>query len=638
MSHNEHADVEHFNWADHIDEPHANWTDHDDRAHQDESHTDWQNHVDEAHYDFTNAVHGDVPEEWDHYDWGNHGDAPHVDYTDHMDEPHEDWTGHTDEPVHGDWQNFFIHDDWSDHADWDDHGDEPHYDWSDFFNSPHTDEPLHSDWENLVQLHSDWYDTIHTDESHLDHRDHDDEPHVDAGHLDWDNHSDAAHDDFGNHVDVPHEDWTDLWSDAPPPPPLEASLTAEPTEGYPPLEVRFTASWTGGAPPYLVEIDYGDGSLPDSITTSATEAPFAHRYDRPGTYTARVIVTDAQRNSDTATVTITVSQPPTPAPTITSFDVKQVELGSLEVEARIEWSGGEYPVTVKIGWGDGQVDEIPETDPNVHSMTVTHTYRQYGEYVVTAVVVDSLGRVSPGVQKTIVVQAEIELIRWDTRMIGDRHLETEIEFNVEVKRYVLRWGDGGEVTGEPVTPTKVIKEDHVYPWAGQYHLEIEITDVYDRTATYGKDVVVEGLMAESDPFEITGIAAPFMGVVAGTYTARVWVEAGKVFLQLINKGTGRVAVSVEASTVAKTWTDTLANLYRQVIDELVELGASADEINKALDAADRAIKEMAPKIQEAIKFNRGAGIDLLEKLRLSCLLYTSPSPRDLSTSRMPSSA
>ena len=30
--------------------------------------------------------------------------------------------------------------------------------------------------------------------------------------------------------------------------------------------------------------------------------------------------------------------------------------------------------------------------------------------------------------------------------------------------------------------------------------------------------------------------------------------------------------------------------------------------------------------------------DLLEGLTLFCLLYTSPSPRDLSTSRMPSSA
>ena len=33
-----------------------------------------------------------------------------------------------------------------------------------------------------------------------------------------------------------------------------------------------------------------------------------------------------------------------------------------------------------------------------------------------------------------------------------------------------------------------------------------------------------------------------------------------------------------------------------------------------------------------------AGLELVKQLDTACLLYTSPSPRDLSTSRMPSSA
>ena len=43
------------------------------------------------------------------------------------------------------------------------------------------------------------------------------------------------------------------------------------------------------------------------------------------------------------------------------------------------------------------------------------------------------------------------------------------------------------------------------------------------------------------------------------------------------------------------------------------------------------------KVILAAHFGRPKG-QVNEKMRLTCLLYTSPSPRDLSTSRMPSSA
>ena len=43
---------------------------------------------------------------------------------------------------------------------------------------------------------------------------------------------------------------------------------------------------------------------------------------------------------------------------------------------------------------------------------------------------------------------------------------------------------------------------------------------------------------------------------------------------------------------------------------------------------EKGIRENAKRLKEAFSWNKG----------YSCLLYTSPSPRDLSTSRMPSSA
>ena len=57
------------------------------------------------------------------------------------------------------------------------------------------------------------------------------------------------------------------------------------------------------------------------------------------------------------------------------------------------------------------------------------------------------------------------------------------------------------------------------------------------------------------------------------------------------------------------------------------------ENNKEFNAAYDLIHQNSIKIPDKIAF-----IDDDQTINYSCLLYTSPSPRDLSTSRMPSSA
>ena len=63
--------------------------------------------------------------------------------------------------------------------------------------------------------------------------------------------------------------------------------------------------------------------------------------------------------------------------------------------------------------------------------------------------------------------------------------------------------------------------------------------------------------------------------------------------------------------------------------------SNAADVDQALAAARAAQKDWSakPAIERAGHLRRIAA-----KLRENCLLYTSPSPRDLSTSRMPSSA
>ena len=54
---------------------------------------------------------------------------------------------------------------------------------------------------------------------------------------------------------------------------------------------------------------------------------------------------------------------------------------------------------------------------------------------------------------------------------------------------------------------------------------------------------------------------------------------------------------------------------------------------KAYDPNKRALKKLQKDVKNALASLRKIGLN-----KNACLLYTSPSPRDLSTSRMPSSA
>ena len=57
-------------------------------------------------------------------------------------------------------------------------------------------------------------------------------------------------------------------------------------------------------------------------------------------------------------------------------------------------------------------------------------------------------------------------------------------------------------------------------------------------------------------------------------------------------------------------------------------------LQKVTDSEDEVLRGRA----ELENFKKRASNEITNALKYACLLYTSPSPRDLSTSRMPSSA
>lgn len=80
---------------------------------------------------------------------------------------------------------------------------------------------------------------------------------------------------------------------------LAVQASAVPSTGQAPLSVFFTATASGGHSPYAFSWDFGDG---ETGTGPATR----HVYTMPGSYTAKVTVTDAEQQTASHQVTITV--------------------------------------------------------------------------------------------------------------------------------------------------------------------------------------------------------------------------------------------------------------------------------------------------------------------------------------------
>lgn len=112
-----------------------------------------------------------------------------------------------------------------------------------------------------------------------------------------------------------------------------ASISAAPSSGLAPLAVTFTISASDSDGTIVNwNLDFENDGTFDTSGVGAPPATFSHTYNAPGTYTAKIAVTDDGSTSATATTgTITVTAPPTgiPEPDGTIDGQVQVYDGSL---------------------------------------------------------------------------------------------------------------------------------------------------------------------------------------------------------------------------------------------------------------------------------------------------------------------
>ena len=135
---------------------------------------------------------------------------------------------------------------------------------------------------------------------------------------------------------------------------VQANLTATPDSGLDPLNTTLSAAASiAPATPLSYRFDFtNDGTFDTAASPSAS---VAHSYPTPGTYTARVRVTDADGDFDDATKTITVQA-----------RVPDLEITKSHTDTFVEGVDSEFKIGVKgvgTGPGNGPVTVTDTLDP-----------------------------------------------------------------------------------------------------------------------------------------------------------------------------------------------------------------------------------------------------------------------------------
>lgn len=154
-------------------------------------------------------------------------------------------------------------------------------------------------------------------------------------------------------------------------PPLQLSITANPSTGEAPLNVQFSSYVSGGIAPYSYAWSFGDGA------TDTSSAP-QHPYQNAGSYTATLVVSDSQGTQKSTTTMVTVI----PALTATISADHATGDVPLTVAFSATASGGTQPYSFSWTFGDDHTST--EQNP-------AHTFQVEGTYTVYLTVSDAAG-------------------------------------------------------------------------------------------------------------------------------------------------------------------------------------------------------------------------------------------------------
>jgi PKD repeat protein len=164
-----------------------------------------------------------------------------------------------------------------------------------------------------------------------------------------------------------------------------ASVSATPRNGYAPLQVQFFGSANGGNAPLSYQWSFGTGD-------SSTDQNPTHTYQTAGSFTATLVVTDDDGDSDSASLTIEVDD--NLVPQVSASASPDSGIVPFNVDFDVSVSNGDLPLTYEWNFGDNT--------PTSTAASPSHSYTTGGSYTATVTVTDATGDTA---SDTVAIQA-----------------------------------------------------------------------------------------------------------------------------------------------------------------------------------------------------------------------------------------
>jgi len=284
-----------------------------------------------------------------------------------------------------------------------------------------------------------------------------------------------------------------------------ASFTAYPTQGASPLLVSFDASASydpdGSITSYKWE--FGDGGTGSGATTN-------HTYEKGGTFTAKLTVTDNANQSSSSTKTISAGSPP-----VASF-VASPTAGRAPLTVNFDASSSYDPdgTIVSYSWNFG--DGTSGT-----GKIVSHTYTKEGTFTATLTVKDDISLEGKTSQEIKISSTNVIASFTTSTRKGEAPLSVTFDAsgskpsddNGKITSYAWDFGDGTGDSG--------IKVSHTYAKTGKFIATLKVTDDKSKTDSTSAEISVYSKPKALFSFSPTSGVAPLPVTLdaSGSYDA-----------------------------------------------------------------------------------------------------------------------
>lgn len=251
-----------------------------------------------------------------------------------------------------------------------------------------------------------------------------------------------------------------------------ASASASPQNGVAPLTVELFGNATGGDAPLSYKWTFGDG------TPSVTTRNANHTYANPGSYTATFLVTDADGDTNSATVTINVRDNLTPS--ISANATPTSGHAPLDVAFSALAVSGDAPYSYQWTFGDGSGTSSRQNP--------SHQYTSAGSYTATVTVTDADGDTASDTVQISVSSNSVPAV------------SATVDRDTGVAPHTVQFsatGSGGDGTlsyewifGDSTPNASGAVVSHTYTTTGNYEAEVIVTDADGDTASATVPVLV----------------------------------------------------------------------------------------------------------------------------------------------------